>query len=154
MASALIGIGTFISPILLEPVLNDFTVMQDGALKTRIKELAGKAGAPDAPIYVADKSKQTNKLNAYVSGLGGSTHVVIWDTTLKNLPDDQILSIVGHELGHYYLHHVYMDFFISVGINILLVPFNMYLLRPSSLACPNVGGFEGWKISLFYRLCC
>ncbi|HEY9719632.1 MAG TPA: M48 family metallopeptidase [Trichormus sp.] len=143
VASAWVGIGTFISPILLEPVLNKFTVMPDGALKTSIEQLAAKAGAPDAPIFVADKSKQTNKLNAYVSGLGGSTHVVIWDTTLKNLPDDQILSIVGHELGHYYLHHVYLDFFISVAINILLVPFNMYLLRPYIARLPKRWGIRG-----------
>jgi Zn-dependent protease with chaperone function len=143
VASSWIGIATFASPVLLEPVLNNFTVMPNGALKTQIEDLAAKAGAANAPIYVADKSKQTNKLNAYVSGLGASTHVVIWDTTLKNLPDDQILAIVGHELGHYYLHHVYMDFFISVGINILLVPFNMYLLRPYIARLPKRWGIRG-----------
>jgi len=141
VASILIGVETFISPILLEPMLNKFTTMPDSALKTRIEALAAKAGAPGAPIYVADKSKQTNKLNAYVSGLAGSTHVVIWDTTLQKLPDDQILSIVGHELGHYYLHHVYLDFLISVGILVLLVPVNMYLLRPLVARFP-----KRWKI--------
>ena len=117
--------------------------MSDSPLKARIEELAAKAGAPNAPIYVADKSKQTNKLNAYVSGLAGSTHVVIWDTTLYKLPDDQVLSIVGHELGHYYLHHVYLDFLISVAINVLLIPVNMYLARPFIARLPSRWGICG-----------
>jgi Zn-dependent protease with chaperone function len=141
VSSLLIGVETFASPILLEPMLNKFTVMPDGDLKTHIQALAAKAGAPNAPIYVADKSKQTNKINAYVSGLAGSTHVVIWDTTLQKLPEEEILSIVGHELGHYYLHHVYLDFFIAVGLNILLVPVNMYLLPGFVARLP-----KRWKI--------
>lgn len=142
-SSLLIAFVTFISPIVLEPVMNKFTPMQEGTLRDQIKELATKAGAPEAPVLVADKSKQTDKLNAYVSGLGQSTHIVIWDTTLSKLPHDQVLAIVGHELGHYYLKHVLIGFLLAVGVNILCIPINMYLARPFVAHLPFTWGVRG-----------
>ncbi|HEY9772950.1 MAG TPA: M48 family metalloprotease [Planktothrix sp.] len=140
VCSVVAAFETFASPIIFEPMLNKFTPMEESPLKTQIQQLAAKAGAPDAPIIVADKSRQTEKFNAYVSGLGSSTHVVIWDTTLK-LPPDQVLGIVGHELGHYYYHHVLLDFLLVVGVNILIVPINMYLAAPFAAHLP-----KRWKI--------
>ncbi len=141
VASICLGVETFVSPIWLEPVLNKFTPMAQGEIKTRIEKLATIAGAPNAPIYVADKSRQTDKFNAYVSGFGQTTHIVIWDTTLNHLPPDQLIGIVGHELGHYYLHHVLIDFFIGVGASILIVPINLYLARPFAARLP-----KAWKV--------
>lgn len=141
--SVLIAIGSFISPILLEPVMNKFTPMPPTELRNQIEALAAKAGAADAPVLIADKSKQTNKLNAYVSGLGSSTHIVIWDTTLNKLPQDQILAIVGHELGHYYLNHVLWDFWISVGANALLIPMNVLFARGVIAMLPKRWGIRG-----------
>jgi Zn-dependent protease with chaperone function len=115
--------------------------MQPGPFKDRIEKLAAAANAPDAPIFVADKSKQTTKLNAYVSGLGSSTHIVIWDTTLQRLPEDQVLAIVGHELGHYYYHHVLIAFLAACGVNLLIIPINMYLARPFVARLP-----KSWKV--------
>lgn len=143
VGSCLIGIETFVSPVLLEPVLNKFTPMPPGLLKDRIEKLSATAGAAHAPIYVADKSKQTDKFNAYVSGFGQTTHIVIWDTTLNGLPSDQLLAIVAHELGHYYLHHVLIDFFIAVGVGSLTIPINYYLARPFAANLPGRWGVRG-----------
>ena len=84
--------------------------MVDGSLKTKITDLAVKAKIPNAVILVADKSKQTNKMNAYVTGIGDSSRIVLWDSTINRLPEDQVLAVVGHEIGHYSMHHIYWGF--------------------------------------------
>lgn len=117
---------TFISPILLAPVFNQFMLMPPSPLRTDIKKLAAKAGIPDAPIYVVDKSKQTNTINAYVSGIGSSQRIVIWDTLLKKLPHEQILCVVAHELGHYALNHVMIACGLAILAGLWTIPVNLY----------------------------
>ncbi|BDI28517.1 metalloprotease [Capsulimonas corticalis] len=106
----LIAVGMFASPLIVDPIFNKFTPMAPGPLKTRIEALAATAGIPDAPILVADKSRQTDETNAYVNGVGTSARIVLWDTTLKKMPPDQVVAIVGHEMGHYVLKHLYWGF--------------------------------------------
>ena len=118
----LIAFGIFISPLVIDPLFNKFTPMPPGPLKTQIEALAAKAGIPNAPVYVVDKSKQTHSTNAYVTGIGSSARIVLWDTTLQRMPPDQILAVVGHEMGHYVLKHLYWGFLMSVGGLLLLLP--------------------------------
>ena len=118
----LIAFGIFVSPLVVDPLFNKFTPMPPGPLKTRIEALAAKAGIPDAPVYIVDKSRQTHATNAYVTGIGSSARIVIWDTTIQRMPPDQILAIVGHEMGHYVLKHLYWGFLLSVGGLLLLLP--------------------------------
>ena len=117
-----IAFGIFAAPILVDPLFNKFTPLPPGPLHDRIEALAAKAGIPDAPILVADKSKQTHETNAYVTGIGSSARIVIWDTTLQRMPEDQIVAIVGHEMGHYVLKHIYWGFALSVGGLLVLLP--------------------------------
>jgi len=118
----LIAFGIFVSPLVVDPLFNKFTSMTPGPLKTQIEALAAKAGIPDAPVYVVDKSKQTHSTNAYVTGIGSSARIVLWDTTLQRMPQDQIVAIVGHEMGHYVLKHLYWGFALSVGGLLVLLP--------------------------------
>ena len=117
-----IAFGIFAAPIVVDPLFNKFTPLPPGRLHDRIEALAAKAGIPDAPILVADKSKQTQETNAYVTGIGSSARIVIWDTTLQRMPEDQIVAIVGHEMGHYVLKHIYWGFALSVGGLLVLLP--------------------------------
>ena len=96
-----------IDPLVLEPAFNQFTPLADQHLKGRILALAERAGVPARKVYQVDKSAQTNKYNAYVSGFGPSQRVVLWDTTLRGMTEDEILFVTGHELGHYRLHHIW-----------------------------------------------
>ena len=96
-------------------MFNKFTPLPPGPLKTRIEALAAKAGIPNAPVYVVDKSKQTHSTNAYVTGIGSSARIVLWDTTIQRMPEDQIVAVVAHEMGHYVLKHLYWGFALSVG---------------------------------------
>jgi STE24 endopeptidase len=97
---------SFVAPIVLEPVFNRFSPLQDAELAARLRALADRAGAPVREILVADASRRTTKLNAYVSGLGASRRVVVWDTLLEAAGDDGVELVVAHELGHRRLRHV------------------------------------------------
>jgi len=111
----LIAFGIFAAPLIVDPLFNKFTPLPPGPLRTQIEALAAKAGIPDAPIYVVDKSKQTHETNAYVTGIGSSARIVLWDTILPpRMPQDQLLAIVGHEMGHYVLKHLYWGFLLTV----------------------------------------
>jgi STE24 endopeptidase len=111
----LIAFGIFATPLIVDPLFNKFTPLPPGPLRVQIEALAAKAGIPDAPIYVVDKSKQTHETNAYVTGIGSSARIVLWDTILPpRMPQDQVVAIVGHEMGHYVLKHLYWGFLLTV----------------------------------------
>jgi Zn-dependent protease with chaperone function len=96
-----------IQPVVVDPIFNKFTPLQDQHLKGEILALAAKADIPARNVYQVDKSAQTKKINAYVNGFGASQRIVIWDTTLKAMKEDEILFVMGHEIGHYKLGHVW-----------------------------------------------
>lgn len=128
-----IAFGLFASPVVIDPLFNKFTPLPPGPLRAQIQLLAANAGIPGAPILVADKSRQTHETNAYVTGIGTSARIVLWDTTIQRMPPDQILAIVGHEMGHYVLKHLLWGFALTVGGLLLLLPlaqiFLSWLLR-------------------------
>jgi STE24 endopeptidase len=97
---ALVMAGSFVYPVLVEPAFNHFTPLQDGPLRTDILHLADVEGVHLDDVLVADASRRTTTLNAYVSGYGSTRRVVLYDNVLHDLPRDQILAIVAHELGH------------------------------------------------------
>lgn len=97
---ALVLVGSFVYPVLVEPAFNQFTPLPDGPLRTQILHLADVEHVHLDDVLVADASRRTTTLNAYVSGFGSTRRVVLYDTVLHDLPRDQILSIVAHELGH------------------------------------------------------
>lgn len=92
--------GSFIYPVVVEPLFNNFDSLPDGSLRTAVFALADKEGVPIDDVLVADASRRTTSLNAYVSGFGGSRRVVLYDTLVDGTPQDETLSVVGHELAH------------------------------------------------------
>lgn len=96
-----------IVPVVVDPVYNHFTPLPDSPLRRDILALARKAGIGEVPIYRVDSSKRSTKVNAYVTGIGPTKRIVIWDNTLSKLSHDQILAVLGHEMGHYVLHHIW-----------------------------------------------
>jgi Zn-dependent protease with chaperone function len=95
-----------ISPIWIDPLFNHFGPMKDRVLEQRILALAARAGIPGSRVFEVNKSEDTETVNAYVTGLGATKRIVLWDTTLRKLEPDQIAFVVGHEMGHFVLHHV------------------------------------------------
>ena len=99
-AAALVVLGSFLYPVLIEPAFNSFQSLPAGALRSDLLALADRNGTPVRDVLVADASRRTTALNAYVSGFGSTRRIVVYDTVLRHLPDRQIESIVAHELGH------------------------------------------------------
>ena len=99
----------FISPWFVDPLFNQFTPLQQkasgaGGVDREADEARGRADS-DERMFLMEASAKTNALNAYVTGIGASKRVVIWDTTIAKTKSDELLVIVGHELGHYVLGH-------------------------------------------------
>lgn len=111
----------FISPVIIDPIFNDYTSIEDEKLGIEISGLLGKAGIEDANIYRVDKSKDTKTMNAYMTGISKSKRIVLWDTTIDNLEEDEVLSITAHEIGHYIKGHIWKSILFSIaGVFILL----------------------------------
>jgi Zn-dependent protease with chaperone function len=99
--------GVLLQPLVFEPLFNRFTPLEDASLRAEILALGARAGIPARQVLQADMSRQTSKVNAYVSGFGATQRIVLWDTTLEKLERDEILFVMGHEMGHYVLGHIW-----------------------------------------------
>ena len=101
IVAALLVLGvSFAYPVLIEPRFNHFTSMPAGAQRNEFLQLAKQDGVPVKDVLVADASKRTTALNAYVSGFGSTRRLVVYDTLLKDTPPAQVRLVVAHELGH------------------------------------------------------
>jgi STE24 endopeptidase len=100
VAAGFVVVGSFLYPVVIEPAFNRFEPLPAGELRTRLLDLAEGNGTPVQDVLVSDASRRTTALNAYVSGFGSTRRVVLYDTTLERLPEDGVVSIVAHELGH------------------------------------------------------
>ena len=115
----------FLSPIIIDPVFNSYSKLPQGELRTGMQDLLDRGGIGDAEIYVVDKSRDTNTMNAYMTGIFSARRIVFWDTTLNNLDQDEVLSIGAHEMGHYIRGHIWKGIAAgSVGIFVLLFLIN------------------------------
>jgi STE24 endopeptidase len=89
-----------VAPLLLEPVFNRFTPLPEGELRTALLDLARRDGVAVRDVLVADASRRTTALNAYVSGFGATRRVVVFDTLLERAEPREVELVVAHELGH------------------------------------------------------
>ena len=103
-----------IAPWYIDPLFNKFQPLQatQPQLVQSIGELSRRAGIPVPPerMFLMQASAKTNAINAYVAGLGPSKRIVIWDTSIRKTKPEELLYIVGHEMGHYVLGHVVKGF--------------------------------------------
>ena len=94
-----------ISPVWIDPLFNDYEPMEDRVLESRILALSQRAGIGGSRVYQVDKSSDTKLVNAYVTGVGATKRIVLWDTLLEKLGEEQILFVTAHEMGHFVLRH-------------------------------------------------
>jgi STE24 endopeptidase len=99
-AAALVVMLAFVYPLVIEPVFNKFTALPDGELRTSLLAMAEQDGVSIDEVLEADASRRTTTLNAYVSGLGVTRRIVVYDTLVAQSPPDQVRNVVAHELGH------------------------------------------------------
>jgi STE24 endopeptidase len=91
---------SFVAPVVLEPIFNRFRPLGDETLATELRLLSQRAGVPVREVLVADASRRTTKVNAYVSGMGRTRRVVLFDTLLQTADPAEVQVVVAHELGH------------------------------------------------------
>jgi STE24 endopeptidase len=114
-----------VSPILIEPLFNDYTPAPDGPMRDSVVELAQRTGTPDDKIFIYDGSKQSDRYTANVSGLFGSARVAMSDVMFAKGADlAEVRGVVGHEMGHYvHMHSLWMT-----GILIVLAGLVFWLI--------------------------
>jgi Zn-dependent protease with chaperone function len=115
----------FITPFVIDPIFNKYTSIEDEALGKQIQVLLDKAGVGDADIYMVDKSRDTKTMNAYMTGISKSKRIVLWDTTIKNMTEDEVLSVTAHEVGHYVKGHIWKNIIIG-SLGSLLIAYLVF----------------------------
>jgi Zn-dependent protease with chaperone function len=103
-------LGAVAEPLILEPLFFKFTPLANSQphLAERIENVVKRAGLeiPQSRMFVMNASSKLKAVNAYASGLGATKRVVVWDTSIQRMTEDEILFVFGHEMGHYVLGHV------------------------------------------------
>ncbi|MGB6425747.1 MAG: M48 family peptidase [Solirubrobacterales bacterium] len=94
------AIVTFLTPVVLAPIFNDFERLPDGPERSQVLSLADRAGVEIGDVYRVDASSRRTSLNAYVSGIGSTRRVVLYDNLLDATEGPALRSVVAHELGH------------------------------------------------------
>ncbi len=120
-------------PVLVDPLFNHFSPLAqaDPALVPQLERVAERGGLsiPPSRMFVMDASQRYTAPNAYVTGFGGSKRIVVWDTTIKNVPQDEILAVYGHEQGHYVLEHIQKGIVFSAALMLLGLWMMDWLMR-------------------------
>lgn len=124
---------------LIVPLFNRQTPLQTGVLREQIEEFAKKAGFRLRDIYVIDGSKRSTKANAYFSGFGPKKRIVLYDTLEKELSAEEIVAVLGHEIGHYRKKHVLMRLGSSVLVTgLMLWLFSLIAGNPAFSLVPGI----------------
>jgi STE24 endopeptidase len=100
---------------LILPLFNKLSPLQKGELKSRIFELSERAGFSIKDIFLMDGSKRSTKANAFFSGLGSKKHIILFDTLVKELNVNEIVSVLAHEIGHYRKKHTRANLILSIA---------------------------------------
>ena len=109
---------------LIVPLFNKQTPLPEGSLRSKIENYAEKVGFKLDNIFVIDGSKRSTKANAYFSGFGSEKRITLYDTLINDLEEEEIVSVLAHEVGHYKKKHV----FANITASILTTGFTLWLL--------------------------
>jgi STE24 endopeptidase len=141
LGAVLVVVVSFAYPVVVEPVFNKFTPMPQGELRSSLLAMADRDGVPARDVLVADASRRTTSLNAYVSGFGATRRIVVYDTLLKSGKPDEVRVIVAHELGHAKARDVLWGTLVgALGVSAGVCLLALLLRWPWLLRRADVGG--------------
>ncbi len=112
-----------VTPVFISPLYNDFTSLEDKQLEKEILALAEANGIENSNVFQVNASKQSTKLNAYVTGLFNTKRIVLYDTMIKNFTYEEIKFVMGHEMGHYVMNHLWK----GLSLVIIFIMFSFWL---------------------------
>lgn len=107
LVASAIAFLLLLSPILIEPLFNEYKPIPEGEVRDAVIELAQDAGVPEDRVFMYDGSRQSNNFTANVSGVGGSARIAISDVALGDASLAEVKAVTGHEIGHYVLGHIW-----------------------------------------------
>ena len=116
-----------IYPKFIAPLFNKFSPLEEGELKEKLSDLLQKTGFVSDGIFIMDASKRSGHSNAYFTGFGKSKRIVLFDTLTKTLTADELVAVLGHELGHFKLKHILKRFIFTIPLEFVLL-FALYKL--------------------------
>lgn len=137
-SAAVAALMLLLSPILIEPIFNDYKPVPEGPVRTALLGMADEAGIPHDRIFLYDGSRQSNNFTANVSGIFGSARIAISDVAMGKASLDEVKAVTGHEIGHYVLGHVWRSV-----ITITLLAFLVFFLAERLF--PRIAGWFGSK---------
>ncbi len=116
-------------PVLIAPLFNKFEPLPEGDLKNRLSALADRCGFANKGIFVMDGSRRSRHSNAYFTGIGKSRRIVIYDTLISALEDDELEAVLAHEIGHWKHGHIRTGLFVSFGAGLAMFAVIGYALH-------------------------
>jgi STE24 endopeptidase len=123
-----LAFATFIAPVYIVPIFNNVTSLQDQRITQPILAMARANGISAGKVYQIDASRQTTRISANVSGFGSTMRITLNDNLLRRASLEEIEATMGHEMGHYVMHHIYKDFtffFIVIVVGFALLRWSL-----------------------------
>lgn len=136
------AIGMIVSPLWIDPLFNHFGPLKNQEIQMRIMAEARRAGIDDPQIFELSRRVETRRMTAYVTGLFGSGRIVVSDTMIAQLDERELQFVVGHELGHYALRHVYKGILVA---SVLVIAGLVGIHLISGLMLQAFGGLFGFR---------
>jgi len=146
-------LGIAIAPVYIQPLFNKFTPVHDMQIRNNVLQMAHEQGIPADEVYEMDASKRTDRISAYVAGLLGTMRIVMFDNTIKRCTPQEIQMIMGHEMGHYVLNHVwkgvaFFSVFILLGFLFIRWAFSRATTRWPSWGVEGISDTAGLPLLL------
>ena len=141
VSTAFLAFAAVIGPVYLAPLFNKYTKLEDQRVKQPILAMARANGIPATDVWEVDASRQSNRVSANVSGLLGTERITLNDNLLKRCTLPEIETVMGHEMGHYVMHHIYKDV-LFFGVEIVV----FFAFLRSSLTWTLARWGEKWGI--------
>ena len=137
----------------IAPLFNKFTPLEDGPLLEKIRAYLSEVNFPVKKLEVMDGSRRTAHSNAYFSGIGRYKRIALFDTLVKQMDEDEIVSIIAHEVGHYKLNHIYRGIVLSaIQSGLMLFILSLFLMNPDLFAVFKMENLSIYASLLFFSI--
>ena len=124
----------YISPYVIEPLFNKFTPLEGEGLEQRIKAMMEKTGIRISRVFKIDASKRSHHTNAYFTGIGKTKRIVLYDTLLNRMDEDEVLAVLAHEAGHWKKRHLLKMIVVFEALSLIGAYLAFRVLRTGILA--------------------
>ena len=152
----LVAFSVIMQPIFntfIAPMFNKFEPLEEGELLDKIKDYLSKVNFPVKKLEVMDGSKRSSHSNAYFSGIGKNKRIALFDTLVEQMNDDEIVSVIAHEVGHYKLKHIYSGIVLSaIQSGIMLFILSLFLLNAELFAVFKMDNISVYASLLFFTM--